>query len=387
MRWLALIVCVVTGCKPKEPPKQHDAQIIHIVTDDESPFDAAVEPVVETKPVTIELPVTDRRPERGEALVVAVVPGGLRLVDASKIVVDRTKVTIPEGETVTPQQVASRVGAAGVLVVADAKATMGDVSGVAFALHAECWAFAAVNQNALVGIWPKPCPVPPVEAKAKQLAVALEVDRTTIGIRGALDANNALAEPPQFLDGGMKLAAAREGFSSLTFAVAEDMPIGTLVPLIVLMQKDVPATLWVPEEWLPTRFPNGFGNDAIPIPPPAPTSSLPIRGGPLTVTATLGKLVIAKNAAYTEDEVSRVVRARQGIWRACYQKELNRTPTLKGTLNVSFEIGADGAVTSATGAGVSDAVRTCVSANFMRLEFPPKGAKTKVRVPITYTSQ
>ena len=194
---LALVVCVVCGCKSKEAAKQPDAAIARdAISDEESPFDAAPELVVETKPVTIELPSIDRRPERGEAVVVAMVPGGWRRVDPQKIIVEKTRVVVPEGETVAQHQVSSLAGGAGVLVVAGAKTRMGDVAALAYALHNECWTFAALNQGALVGAWPNPCPVPPVDEKAKQLAVVLEKDRTTIGTRVGLDANNAMAQPP-----------------------------------------------------------------------------------------------------------------------------------------------------------------------------------------------
>jgi hypothetical protein len=78
------------------------------------------------------------------------------------------------------------------------------------------------------------------------------------------------------------------------------------------------------------------------------------------------------------------------VFRACYQKELNRSPGLRGTFEMTIDIGADGMTTGATlskGNGTSDAVRQCVRSNLMRLRFPPKGAVTRARVPFTFSSQ
>lgn len=92
---------------------------------------------------------------------------------------------------------------------------------------------------------------------------------------------------------------------------------------------------------------------------------------------------------YTEDEINRVVKARAGVFRACYQKELNRTPGLGGKLVVRFKIGADGAVQTAANAGGSSlsnaAVESCVKSNVMRLRFPPKGAIANVTYPFVFS--
>ncbi|MBA3502807.1 MAG: AgmX/PglI C-terminal domain-containing protein [Myxococcota bacterium] len=92
---------------------------------------------------------------------------------------------------------------------------------------------------------------------------------------------------------------------------------------------------------------------------------------------------------YTEDEINRVVKARAGVFRACYQKELNRSPGLGGKLVVRFKIGSDGAVQTAANAGGSsltnDAVESCVKSNVMRLKFPPKGAIANVTYPFVFS--
>ncbi|MBA3395752.1 MAG: AgmX/PglI C-terminal domain-containing protein [Deltaproteobacteria bacterium] len=92
---------------------------------------------------------------------------------------------------------------------------------------------------------------------------------------------------------------------------------------------------------------------------------------------------------YTEDEINRVVKARAGVFRACYQKELNRSPGIGGKLVIKFKIGADGAVQSASNAGGStlsnEAVEGCVKSNVMRLKFPPKGAIANVIYPFVFS--
>jgi hypothetical protein len=71
-----------------------------------------------------------------------------------------------------------------------------------------------------------------------------------------------------------------------------------------------------------------------------------------------------------------VVKARAGIFRACYQKELNHTPGLGGKLIMHFVISADGSVKNASTAGGSlrnAGVEDCINNNIMRLKFPAKG--------------
>ncbi len=78
----------------------------------------------------------------------------------------------------------------------------------------------------------------------------------------------------------------------------------------------------------------------------------------------------------SKEEIDRVVKARAGIFRACYQKELNHTPGLGGKLIMHFVIAADGGVTTASTAGGSlrnAGVEDCINNNIMRLKFPAKG--------------
>jgi hypothetical protein len=91
---------------------------------------------------------------------------------------------------------------------------------------------------------------------------------------------------------------------------------------------------------------------------------------------------------YTAEEVKRVVMSRTGLWRACYQKELNRTPGIAGKLVFHVSISGDGTVGKVNrklDTMKSAAVEMCVSANLMRLRFPAKGAQADVAVPMIFT--
>lgn len=90
----------------------------------------------------------------------------------------------------------------------------------------------------------------------------------------------------------------------------------------------------------------------------------------------------------TAEEINRVVKARAGVFRACYQKELNRSPGLGGKLVMHFVIGGDGVVRSAkTGGGSSlrnDGVEECMQRQIMALHFPAKGGLSNVNYPFVF---
>lgn len=92
---------------------------------------------------------------------------------------------------------------------------------------------------------------------------------------------------------------------------------------------------------------------------------------------------------YTEDEIKRTIKTREGIFRKCYQKELDRTPGLGGKLVVRFKIGPDGTVQSAAKAAGStlshDGVEQCVTNNVGKLKFAPKGVIANVTFPFVYS--
>jgi hypothetical protein len=79
----------------------------------------------------------------------------------------------------------------------------------------------------------------------------------------------------------------------------------------------------------------------------------------------------------SKEEIDKVIRLRSGVFRACYQNQLNRTPGLGGKMVVGFTIAADGTVKSVRVDGSSTLrnadVESCIKSNVARLKFPAKG--------------
>ncbi|MBA3540923.1 MAG: AgmX/PglI C-terminal domain-containing protein [Deltaproteobacteria bacterium] len=91
----------------------------------------------------------------------------------------------------------------------------------------------------------------------------------------------------------------------------------------------------------------------------------------------------------TAEEIDRVVKLRAPTFRACYQKELNRTPGLGGKLVIKFKIGGDGVVQAASTGGGSTLrnsfVEDCVNRNVRNLKFPAKGGVANVNYPFVFS--
>ncbi len=91
---------------------------------------------------------------------------------------------------------------------------------------------------------------------------------------------------------------------------------------------------------------------------------------------------------YSMDEIDRVVKARAGVFRACYQKELNRSPGIGGKISIFFKINGEGTVTAANvkdNTVKNSEVESCVKSNVMRLKFPPKGRGAQVTYPFVFS--
>ena len=103
------------------------------------------------------------------------------------------------------------------------------------------------------------------------------------------------------------------------------------------------------------------------------------------VKVTLGTM------AELPDSFVRVIRARVGVLRACYQKALSHYPELawKLTLVVQLRVVADGTVTNTTTLTARStlknvAAESCITDNLKRLRFPPSAdPATAVVVPLT----
>lgn len=88
----------------------------------------------------------------------------------------------------------------------------------------------------------------------------------------------------------------------------------------------------------------------------------------------------------TEKDIDDVIHRAKGRLTFCYQREVNHDPNLAGTVQVRFEIGADGRVKTAkvTSSSVkSEAVSECLTRQIATLEFPAKG-RAVVNYPFVF---
>ena len=104
---------------------------------------------------------------------------------------------------------------------------------------------------------------------------------------------------------------------------------------------------------------------------PAPVVSL----GQPVVQGDLDKALIRR---YLKRNIQKI--------QYCYEHELQSKPKLAGTVQAQFTIGADGNVTTSTGAGVDPAVSSCIAEVIQHIEFPkPKtGGLVLVNYPLAF---
>ncbi|MCC6521057.1 MAG: AgmX/PglI C-terminal domain-containing protein, partial [Polyangiaceae bacterium] len=94
------------------------------------------------------------------------------------------------------------------------------------------------------------------------------------------------------------------------------------------------------------------------------------------------------NSRLPPELIQRVIRANYGRFRACYESGLRTNPGLQGRVGVSFLIGHDGRVASASPSGdLPDAgVIACVGRAFGQLTFPaPESGSVTVGYGFTFT--
>jgi hypothetical protein len=110
--------------------------------------------------------------------------------------------------------------------------------------------------------------------------------------------------------------------------------------------------------------------------------------GPREVKVAIGEMQ-GDPGGLNAEEINRVVKARGGVFRACYQKELNRSPNISGKLVIRFKIDGSGAVQNASvapGSTLSNAaVGECVTSNVMRLRFRGAGGVANVTYPFVFS--
>jgi hypothetical protein len=75
--------------------------------------------------------------------------------------------------------------------------------------------------------------------------------------------------------------------------------------------------------------------------------------------------------------IDRVIKRHMNQIKYCYQRELNKNPTLRGKITVKFAISPSGSVSQATthsSSMTNRSVETCINSRFMRFQFPePRG--------------
>jgi hypothetical protein len=96
--------------------------------------------------------------------------------------------------------------------------------------------------------------------------------------------------------------------------------------------------------------------------------------------------VSAPGQGLTEEQISRVVRARLGAFRACYESALARDPKLRGGITVSFTVSPKGDTTAriAKSSLANARVESCVLRMFNRLHFPSADKPTSANWPLLF---
>ena len=98
------------------------------------------------------------------------------------------------------------------------------------------------------------------------------------------------------------------------------------------------------------------------------------------------------DAVMARESIAGAIRADLKALRACYERELKKSPSLEGKMVVSFVIGADGRVKKAQDASQppfpSAKVTTCLLTRFRDLRFPKPngGGEVNVKYPFLFKS-
>ena len=110
-------------------------------------------------------------------------------------------------------------------------------------------------------------------------------------------------------------------------------------------------------------------------------------GTPVTLTPIGPPDDTGPASTLTEKDINDVIQRAKGRLTSCYQREVNHDSTLAGTVQVRFEIAANGSVTSArvTSSNVrSEAVSECLTQRISFLKFPAKG-RAVVNYPFVFS--
>src|SRR5688572_22688125 len=87
------------------------------------------------------------------------------------------------------------------------------------------------------------------------------------------------------------------------------------------------------------------------------------------------------------EQISRVVRARSGAFRACYESAAARDPKLAGGITVNFTVSTSGDVAAriANSSLANPRVESCVLRMFNRLHFPSADKPTNANWPLVFS--
>lgn len=107
------------------------------------------------------------------------------------------------------------------------------------------------------------------------------------------------------------------------------------------------------------------------------------RGGERRLATAV---VSAPGQGLSPEQISRVVRARSGAFRACYESAASRDPKLAGGITVSFTVSPSGSVTARiSNSSLGNArVESCVLRMFNRLRFPSADKPTSANWPLVF---
>ena len=107
------------------------------------------------------------------------------------------------------------------------------------------------------------------------------------------------------------------------------------------------------------------------------------RGGERRLAAAGGS---APGQGLSAEQIARVVRARSGAFRACYESAAARDPKLQGGITVSFTVNTTGGVTAriASSSLANPRVESCVLRMFNRLHFPSADKPTSANWPLVF---
>jgi len=107
------------------------------------------------------------------------------------------------------------------------------------------------------------------------------------------------------------------------------------------------------------------------------------RGGERKLAGTAGS---PPGQGLSAEQIARVVRARSGAFRACYESAAARDPKLQGGITVSFTVSTTGGVTAriASSSLANPRVESCVLRMFNRLHFPNADKPTSANWPLVF---